>query len=397
MVRWLGTGDKANVYAMRIAFTVPAYWPAVAFGGPVWIVRELAEALAERDHEVHVITTTLVDLQHGLSVRSRHEEIGGVQVHYVGTPVRYRWMGFPAALPPTLRRIGRLDALHLIGYRDPLGLAAGSWALARKIPYLLEPMGMYRPRVRKQRLKRAVDPVLPQPLARRAALVVADSHTEVGDLVEAGVDRERITVRPSPFPPYAPGRTRALRDRIGLGDEPLVLNIGRIAHGKGIELMIEAVRPLAGVHVALVGPNDHPTMAAEVDRLTRDPELAGRLHVLPPTPGVRPLELYGDANVFVLASADKNENFGLVVAEAVSAGVPVVVSEHAGSAELIKDRAGLVVTPTVADVRAAIERILGDGELRAGFRAGGEEVARAYSAAAMAELQEQIYERIRHP
>lgn len=312
-------------------------------------------------------------------------------MHYAATPLRYRWMGVPAGLPPALRRLGRPDIVHLIGYRDPLGIGVAAWARARRIPYLLEPMGMYRPRVRKQRLKRAIDPLVPQRVAAGAALLVADSEVERGDLVEAGVDPARIAVRPSPFPPFRPGRTRVLRERIGLGDEPLVLSVGRIAHGKGIEVLLEAVGGLPGVHVALVGPSDHATMATEVDRLSRTPELAGRTHVLPAWRDERPLALYGDADAFVLASADRNENFGLVVAEAVSAGVPVVVSEHAGVAELVRDRAGLVVTPTAEAVRGALARLFEDEQLRARLRAGAEKVAGEYSPPAMAARQESIY------
>jgi glycosyltransferase involved in cell wall biosynthesis len=394
----LDTSNKANVYAMlrrplRIVFTVPAYWPAVAYGGPVWITRDLAEALAARGHEVDVVTTTLRNLA-GERLPGGTREIGGVRVHYVATPVRYRWMGWPRGLSSVLSALPRPDVVHLIGYRDPLGLRTSSWARAHGVPYLLEPMGMFRPRVRKLRLKRVLDPLWPLPAARRAALLVADATTERNDLIEAGVAPGRIALRPSPFPAFRPERTRTLRDRLGLGDEPLVLNVGRIATGKGIEVVIDAVRGLPGVHFALVGPSDHAAMAAEIERLARDPALAGRLHVLGPFGDERPLALYGDADVFVLASLERNENFGMVVAEAVAAGTPVVVSEHAGIAELVADRAGLVVPPNVDAVRCAIARVLEDGDLRSRLRGGAAQVAGQYSAAAMAELQEEIYMRV---
>ena len=83
----LDTSNKANVYAMprrplRIVFTVPAYWPAVAYGGPVWITRDLAEALVARGHAVDVVTTTLRNLA-GERVAPGTRELGGVRVHYV--------------------------------------------------------------------------------------------------------------------------------------------------------------------------------------------------------------------------------------------------------------------------------------------------------------------------
>jgi glycosyltransferase involved in cell wall biosynthesis len=376
---------------LRILFTVPAYWPAVAYGGPVWITRELAEELAARGHGVDVLTTSLVDLERGLSLRTRTHELGGVRVHYLATPVRYRWMGVPASLPLVLRRLGRPDIAHLIGYRDPLGMGVATWCRLRGIPYLLEPMGMYRPRVRKQRLKRVLDPLLPQRIARAAALVMTDSELERDDLVEAGLPHDRLAVRPSPFPPLRSGRSGLLRERLGLTDEPLVLYVGRMATGKGIELLLEAMRGLGDAHLALVGPSDHAGVSEHIAREAAHGALAGRVHLVPPWRDERPLALYGDADVFVLASTGKNENFGLVVAEAVSAGVPVVVTDQAGVAELVKDRAGLVVPPTADAVREAVARILEDGDLRVRLRSGAAAVAEENSAAAVVERQEAIY------
>jgi glycosyltransferase involved in cell wall biosynthesis len=379
---------------LRILFTVPAYWPAVAYGGPVWITRELVEELARRGHSVDVMTTSLVDLDRGLSLRTRMEELGGVRVHRLATPVRYRWMGVPTSLPLVLRRLARPDIVHLIGYRDPLGLGVATWCRLKGIPYLLEPMGMYRPRVRKQRLKRALDPLLPQRIARAAALVMTDSELERDDLVEAGLPRDRLAVRPSPFPPLREGRSGLLRERLGLTDEPLVLYVGRMATGKGIELLLEALRDLGDAHLALVGPSDHAEVGEHIARAAADGALAGRVHVLPAWRDERPLALYGDADVFVLASTGKNENFGLVVAEAVSAGTPVVVTDQAGVAELVKDRAGLVVPPTADAVREAVARILEDGDLRARLRSGAAAVAQENSASAVVERQEAIYRSI---
>ena len=255
----------------------------------------------------------------------------------------------------------------------------------------LEPMGMYRPRVRKQRLKRVVDPILFQRVARGAALVMTDSELERDDLVEAGLPRERIAVRPSPFPPFNAGRSGRLRERLGLTDEQLVLYVGRMAAGKGIELLLEAMHSLPRAHLALVGLSDHAQVAERVRREAADGALAGRLHVLPRWQDERPLALYGDADVFVLASTGKMENFGLVVAEAVAAGTPVVVTDQAGVAELVKDRAGLVVPPTADAVREAVAHILDDDDLRARLRSGAAAVAAENSAAEVVERQVATY------
>src|SRR5207244_3925131 len=171
-----------------------------------------------------------------------------------------------------------------------------------------EPIGMFRPRLRKVALKRVVDPLL-RPLADGAALVVATSELERRDLVADGLRADRVVVRPNPFPAARPGREGVLRGRLGLRDEPLALYVGRLGAGKGLELLLDAIDGLPGVHLALVGPPDAPAVVRRV-------RAAGeRVHVVPAT-SERPLELYGDADVFVLASDSERENFGLAAAEA---------------------------------------------------------------------------------
>ena len=142
---------------LRVLFATPAYWPATAFGGPIWVQRELARRLVERGHEVEVVTTSLLDLHRRGAARSRVEVVDGAHVHYLATPVRYRWMGVTPSLPLALRRLPRPDAVHLFGFRDVVTTTTASWARMRRIPYVLEPLGMFRPRLRKVRAKQAFD------------------------------------------------------------------------------------------------------------------------------------------------------------------------------------------------------------------------------------------------
>jgi glycosyltransferase involved in cell wall biosynthesis len=370
---------------------VPAYWPALSFGGPIWIAKELADGLTAIGHEVDVVSTTLEDADHGLSLRTRDELVDGVRVHYLATPIRYRWLGFTPSAPIRLAGLDRPDVAHVFGCRDPVGLAVACWCRLRRIPFALEPLGMLRPRGRKILLKRVLDPVITRPVTGRADLIVAASELERRDLAGLpGLDPVRIAVRPYPFPPPQPGRTGLLRRQLGLTGEPLVLYVGRIATGKGIEILIEAVRALPGVHVALVGPRDHEDVAARIDAISTDD---GRVHVVPPTAS-RPLGLYGDADVFVLPAESERENFGLVVAEAAAAGVPEVVSDRAGIAQLVQDRSAIVVPPEAAEIRAAVAKLLGDRSLHERLGQGGLDLAAELGRAAVVELQESLYRRI---
>ena len=380
---------------LRVLFATPAYWPAVAFGGPIWMARELNEGLARRGHEVDALTTSLVALERPPTARLRTvtRTVAGVRVHYLATPVRYRWMGVTPTLPLWLARQPRPDVVHVFGYRDPVGTGVAAWARAKGIPYVFEPLGMFRPKWRKVALKRVLDASLGRPLARDAAVVVATSEFERGEIAGAGIPREHVVVRGNGFPPVLPRGSADVRLRRTIGIDagsPVVLFVGRIAHGKGIELLLEAARGLAEAHVALLGPEGADGTSEAVRRAQREPGLSGRVHLLPPTEGERPLELYAEADVFVLPS--RGESFGMVAAEAAAAGTACVVSDRCGIAEVLRDRGALVVPyGDVAALRDALARVLADADLRERLSAGAREVAAELSWPHIVRRQEAIY------
>ena len=310
---------------MRILFATPAHWPAVAFGGPIWVARELTEGLAARGHEVDVVTTSLrsIGAPPAERLRTRKRVEAGVRIHELATPLRYRWMGVTPSLPLVLRSLPRPDVVHVFGYRDFVTTVTAAWARTRSLPYVFEPLDMYVRRYRNVPLKRGFDRLLGEPVARGAELVVAVSELERAELVEAGLEPARVVVRPNGFPQPHDERGTALRDRLEIGPEvPLVLNVGRVSFKKGLDLLLEAMAGIPDAHVAIVGPDDGDGTYARLEALRARPELAGRVHLLPPFDDRQPRELYGEADVFVLPS--RNESFGMVAAEAAAAGTPVV-------------------------------------------------------------------------
>ncbi len=384
---------------LRILFAAPAFWPAVAFGGPIWVARELTEGLAAAGHHVDVITTSLrsIGAPPAQRLRTRTRTRAGVHVHELATPLRYRWMGVTPSLPLVLRSLPQPDVVHVFGYRDVVTTLTGAWAGIRSIPYVFEPLDMYVRRYRNLPLKRSFDRLLGERVARGAALVLAVSELERAELIDAGLDPARVVVRPNGFPaPHYPApdgeRENALRASIGIGPEvPLVLNVGRISFKKGLDLLLEAVAGIPNVHVAIVGPDDGDGTFARLEELRARPDLADRVHLLPPFDERQPRELYGEADVFVLPS--RNESFGMVAAEAAAAGTPVVVTDRCGVAALLGERAAVIVPPELEPLRKAIVRVLADPVLRERLAAAGREVAQEVSWGAVVSEQERLYRR----
>jgi len=373
---------------LRILFASPAYWPAHAFGGPVVVARELVARLVRAGNEVDVVTTTLVDVAARPARRTRVVRVDGATVTYLATPVRYRWMGITPTLPGHLVRRGKPDVAHVMGFRDPVTTGVAAWCRARGVPYVFEPVGMFRPRLRKVALKRAFDATVARGVAGGARLVVVSSGREREDVVACGVPPERIRLRGNAFPePPAPTGADPLAGAVPAG-APVVLYVGRIAAEKGVEFLLESARRLPEAHVVLAGPDDrHGTMNA-VRAAVVDPTTHGRVHVLPPTPGP-PYDLYRRADVFVLASG--GENFGLVAAEAAAVGTPVVVSDRTGVASAFADGEALVVPYDPDATVAAVERVLTDAALRARLSEGALRAAARSTWDDVAAQQEAIY------
>ncbi|MFL6029921.1 MAG: glycosyltransferase [Gaiellaceae bacterium] len=366
---------------MRILFAAPAWSPSRAFGGPVVAAGELVRRLVARGHDVDVVTTTILDLQQRPAARSSVAAVDGATVHYVGTPLRYRWMGITPTLPLTLAKLARPDVVHVFGFRDPVTTASATWSHVRRIPYIFEPLGMFQPRLRKVALKRALDATLYRGVAGGAAAVVVASERERDDVVAAGVEAEKVRVRGNGFPePDAVAVNGELRARLGIPtDAPLVLYVGRIAAGKGIEHLLAAVQELPDAHLVISGPDDRHGVS------TRGAE---RVHTLPMT-DEPPRVLYPQADVFVLASA--GESFGMVAAEAAAAGTPVIVSDRCGIAGFFEEGKALVVPYERDAIVDAIRRVLSDEQLHERLTRGGPAAARRMSWDHVTDVQEAIY------
>ena len=341
---------------------------------------ELVRRLVARGDIVDVLTTTIVDLHHRPSARSRIGIVDGATVHYLATPLRYRWMGITPTLPLALARLKRPDVVHVFGFRDPVTTATAAWCRLARVPYVFEPLGMFQPRLRKVALKRLLDGTLYRGVARQAAAVVVASERERDAVVTGGVPAERVVVRGNGFPaPTDPQRNGDLRAELGIPPAaPLLLYVGRIARGKGIEHLLAAVRELPEAHLVIAGPDDRHGVSTYGDRV----------HTLEMTEEP-PHRLYPQADVFVLAS--EGESFGMVAAEAAAAGTPVIVSDRCGIAPFFAEGEALVVPYEREAVVAAIRRVLSDSDLRAQLARGGLDAARRTSWDHVTDVQERIY------
>jgi len=208
-------------------------------------------------------------------------------------------------------------------------LAAGAVAATLGKPFVVQVWGTDLELARRA-------PWLVRPVLARARVVVAASNALAAEARRLGA-REVCVIPPGV----------ELPGRVGEPDEPPhVLFAGRLSPEKGILELVEAAR---GLPLVVVG--DGPLRA-------RVPQAVGFV-------AHDELHAYYE-RAAVVACPSRREGYGVVCAEAMARGRPVVASAVGGLLDLVADdETGLLVEPgDVAGLRAALERLLGDAELR---------------------------------
>lgn len=183
----------------------------------------------------------------------------------------------------------------------------------------------------------------------RAAGLVPAGPVEV---LEPGVDASWSV-------PDAPGR-----------GQPVFLCAGRIMWQKNVELAVDAVRLLVerGTEVRLVvagmvDEKSRPYLAALRDRAAGLPV---EFEVAPSDERLR--ELY--ASCAALVFPPRNEDFGMVVLEAMAAGAPVLAVDAGGPRSTVEPgRTGWLLPPTAEAFAAQMQAVLDDGAALAPMRA----------------------------
>jgi glycosyltransferase involved in cell wall biosynthesis len=258
------------------------------------------------------------------------------------------------------------DAVVVCGYGQPTMQAAILSCLARRIPFILQgDTHSLRPR---SAWKRAIKRMLVFPVLARchAALglgILAKRYWE-----SMGIPRENVFV--VPFTPHlGPFRETSLRrdsQRIDarrhwqIPDDRVVgIYVGRLVALKQVAMLLEAACCLPSAerpHLILVGDGpERPRLQAMTQRYGLSVTFTGFLQNSDIAP------LYAAADFFVLPS--EHEAWGIVVAEAAAAGLPLILSDQVGAAYdlLDEDRNGFMVRhSSVVAWRKALERCLGD-------------------------------------
>ncbi|MEA2487439.1 MAG: D-inositol-3-phosphate glycosyltransferase [Actinomycetota bacterium] len=224
---------------------------------------------------------------------------------------------------------------------------------------------------------------------RHLSCLYGASHDRI-QTIQPGVDH-RV---------FCPGDATEARHELGLGDEAVLLAVGRIQPLKGMELALRAVEQLVPVldrEVVLIvvgGPSgrDGDLELARLRTLASELGIADNVRFV----GTRRHDdlpiFYRAADALVICS--HTESFGLTALEAHACGTPVVATSVGGLREVVvDDRSGFLVEERDAtEFATRLKTLLSDGALRTEFSSAAVDAAAGFSWDSAADQFADLYE-----
>ena len=345
------------------------------FGGPSRVMVDLADALAQ---------------QEGLNVTLLTQADSGAPILENACPrVKRRVVAdrsrlarnFSVAVSQSLRQLmdeDRPAIVHSHGLWLPVNHHSAAASRRYGVPLVVQPHGMLEPwsLAHKAMKKQLAMALFQRRDLRSAKLFVATSGAEFDSIRRLGFSQPVAIIPNGIVPPVY--EAVLLQPAAASSPKKNVLFLSRIHPVKGLLNLVKAWSSLSngGWKLRIAGPDEGGHLA-EVLALVEQLQLHDSVEYVGEADSARKAALYKDAALLVLPTL--SENFGVVVAEALSYGVPVITTRGAPWADLVTYGCGWWVEQGVQPLAEALGAAMSmdDAELIA-MGARGREYVRRY-------------------
>ncbi len=235
-------------------------------------------------------------------------------------------------------------------------------ARKRKIPYLISIRGMLEPwSMQQSKIKKKIAMQLFQHKdLKKASCLHATGQFELESIRNLGYKNpiadipNGIKINEFPQKKYVAGKTKKT-----------ILFLSRIHPKKGIEILINAWQSLDSalkenwcIKIAGNGEEDY---IKQLNALIQEVGLSGSITIIGAKFGQEKIATYHEADLFVLPTY--SENFGIVIAEALCCGVPVITTKGTPWQELETENAGKWIAIGEMPLRDALHEMMNKSDL----------------------------------
>jgi glycosyltransferase involved in cell wall biosynthesis len=335
---------------LKIATIAPSFYPAHSYGGPIRSTLQLAQGLVRAGCEVRVLTTNTAGQRDVLPMAPTREHTlqGGVRVRYT------RRLLPESVAPELLARlpgyIAWCDVVHLVGnYNFPTFPTLLAARVGDK-PLFWSPRGALQrwSGARKPQLKAAFEQICSRLLPRTSVLHVTSE--EEGRESAPRLGGLPYVVIPNGVPIPETTRHEPSSGTLRLG------YLGRLDPKKGIPRLLGACALLPGLGLTrfelTIAGGGEPAYEEFLHAQRRTLGLAQEVRFTGELPDAAKADFFAQLDLLVMPS--HTENFGIVAAEALAHGVPVIASRTTPWSALAAHDCGLWVDNSPEELARAI-------------------------------------------
>lgn len=350
---------------MKLSVVIPSFYPAVIYGGPIFTSLYTVEELAKLDIEVRVSTTN-ANMTERLENKPNvwHKKSNNLFVKYYNETIINK---FSFALLLNLwRDIKDVDIVHIQGlFSTPVPIAL-VYAKILKKRVLLTPHGTLGQwclasgsRFKSLWLKWLIKPFNSATTWHATAAmekmeilsVFPDAKVEV---IANGIQLEEF----KKFNLLTRDELAKKFTKKKLDTEKVIVSMGRLQKKKGFDILIDSFAEVLKYHPnvkLLIAGQDE---GEENNLLTqiREANLEEKVFLVGAIGGQDKVDFLANADLFVLPS--HNENFGIVYAESLAAGTPIVASKNTPWEEVEEADCGKWVNNSVDETALAMIEML---------------------------------------
>jgi glycosyltransferase involved in cell wall biosynthesis len=389
---------------MKVLHVIPSISPSL--GGPTQVGLNLVKALRDSGVDAEIVTTNhncSTSLDVPLNQRVEYEQVPIWFLPYFRPPMKE--FIFSTALTKWLwqniHNYDILDNYYLFSYASTCAATLARW---RNIPYTIRIQGQLTPWALNQaKLKKQLySQLIERRNLNHAATIHCTSSSEAEDVQRFGIKNSKIVILPLGVKKNQKISQAKLKlhSLYGISSHtPVILFLSRLRYNKRPDLLIQALGRINATgtdfHLIVAGDGELKYISY-LEQLVTTLNLNSRISFVGFVEGnVKNILLQG-ADLFVLPS--RSENFSLAIAEAMAAGLPVIVTEQVQiMPEIIAANAGLVVRGEIDDLAQAICQLLNSPMRRQELGENGRRLANSrYSWDAIANNLMSAYAEIIH-
>ena len=322
-------------------------------GGTVERVRQLSLHLNKLGHEITILTTN-----YNLSKSQAF------------LPKNIKLLPLPCIIPryylpfPFLWKVSQVvknaDIIHLVNHWTIINVIAFIFITIYKKPYVVSPLGSLPIYGRSKLIKKFYNSLIGKRIINKANACVVSTKNEYPSFQSLGVNKSKLNHIPNGIDEkdYLFKGDDFIKEKLGLGNNPFVLFIGRLNPIKGPDLLLNAFckikNKLPNLDLVFIGPDEG--MLKSLNEFSVQNSLNDRVHFLGFLSRDDKSRLLHASSFLSIPS--RQEAMSIVVLESGIAEKPVLITDQCGFDEVEGVGGGFVVSATIDALAEGIKKMM---------------------------------------